>query len=42
MDPGRIPEILAVEIDPDGPRTKTSWPTYRGGVEGGLWWDILG
>lgn len=25
-DPGRIPEILALEMEPDGPRTKTSWP----------------
>lgn len=25
-DPGRIPEILALEMEPDGLRTKTSWP----------------
>lgn len=26
MDPGRIPEILSLETEPDEPRTETRWP----------------
>lgn len=32
MDPGRIPEILSLETEPDEPTTETRWPSQKGDI----------